>query len=317
MTTENPASNERYWLCPLYSFNSDSGSVDLAEGIQIKSAPSALRKYIAERTRHLYGRWEDPSKFDWAIFLPYRAKATEGASSIEKIKIGLEEWDEAKDSLIDLITALKLCHKGQVIAGPLISASIRNSEWSIGGGTIWTLVSKRDFLLEKPGYMLHQSDITHVNELANNLSKLRNGGKLGSLSTTLRRFHSSYYGDIEDRIIDQMIAFESLFLGDIQELTYKLALRTAFLLGKRKDKRNAIFSDMKKAYNYRSRIVHGDSQPSRDELREIVPKTEDYLRQSIRRFLLLLSQGNSLKEIRENLLDENILKNGKPLALKK
>ena len=31
----------------------------------------------------------------------------------------------------------------------------------------------------------------------------------------------------------------------------------AFLLGKRKDKRNAIFSDMRKAYNYRSRIVHG------------------------------------------------------------
>lgn len=312
MSNPNASPRTSYWLCPLYSFNCDSESVDLAEGMQIKPTPDVLRKYIAERTRHLYGRWEDPSKFDWAIFLAYRTKATEGASSIEKIKIGLEEWDEAKDSLIDLITALRLCHKGRVTAGPLISASRHNSEWSIGGGTIWTLVSKRDFLREEPEYTLHQSDVPHVNELVNKLSKLRRAGKLDSLGIALRRFHSAYHGDIEDRIIDQMIAFESLYLGNPQELTYKLALRTAFLLGKRK----AVFSDMKKAYDYRSRIVHGDSPPSRDELQGIVPKIEDYLRQSIRRFLLLLSQGNSLKEIRDNLLDENILKNGKPLALR-
>ena len=314
MSNPNASPRTSYWLCPLYSFNCDSESVDLAEGMQIKPAPDVLRKYIAERTRHLYGRWEDPSKFDWAIFLAYRAKATEGASSIEKIKIGLEEWDEAKDSLIDLITALRLCHKGQVTAGPLISASRHNSEWSIGGGTIWTLVSKRDFLREEPEYILQQSDVPHVNELVNKLSKLRRAGKLDSLGIALRRFHSAYYGDIEDRIIDQMIAFESLYLGDIQELTYKLALRVALLLGKRGNKRETIFNNMKKAYKYRSRIVHGDTQVSREELRGIIHKSEDYLRQSMRRFLSLLSKEPSLKEIRDHLLDENILKNGKLLT---
>ena len=113
-----------------------------------------------------------------------------------------------------------------------------------------------------------------------------------------------------------MIAFEYLFLGDIQELTYKLSQRVAFLLGKRSSQRETIFNNMKKAYRYRSRIVHGDNPPSRDKLQSIISKTEDYLRQSIRRFFLLLSQGNSLKEIRDNLLDENILKNGKLLALR-
>ena len=314
MGTGNLSPPTTYWLCPLYSFNCDCKSVDLTEGIQIKSAPSALRKYIAERTRHLYGRWEDPSKFDWAALLPYREKVIEGATIEEKFLIGLKEHDRIRDSLFDLITALRLVHKGRIVPGPLMSGSINNSEWSIGGTTIWTLVSKRDFLLEKPEYILHQSDVPQVNELVSNLSNLRELGKLDSLSIALRRFHSAYHGDIEDRIIDQMIAFESLFLGDIQELTYKLALRVALLLGRR-NKRETIFNDMKKAYKYRSRIVHGDTQVSRYELRGIIHKTEDYLRQSIRRFVYLLSKEPSLKEIRDKL-DENILENGSLLALR-
>lgn len=313
MSTDNPTPIERYWLCPLYSFNCDCEIVELTERIQIKPAPDALRKYIAERTYHLYGRWEDPSKFDWAAFLPYSTRATEGTIA-HRMAIGFEEWATARDSLVDLITALKLCHKGRVTAGPLISASIHNSEWSVGGGTIWTHVSKRDFIHEEPKYAFRQPDVFEVNNLLQNIRQWRKDEVLKIIDVTLRRFHSAYHGDIEDRIIDQMIAFESLYLGDPQELTYKLALRTAFLLGKRKDKRKAIFSDMKKAYDYRSRIVHGGSPPSRDELQSIISKTEDYLRQSIRRFLLLLSQGNSLKEIRDNLLDENILKNGKLLT---
>lgn len=161
---------------------------------------------------------------------------------------------------------------------------------------------------------MHQSDVPHVNELVGNLARLRQLEKLDAINIALRRFNSAYHGYIEDRLIDQMIAFESLYIGDDKELTYKLSLRTAFLLEKDEDKRYTIFKDMKQAYGYRSRIVHGNNPPSNDELQAIVPKTEDYLRQSIHRFLLLLSQGNSLKDIRDNLLDENILKNGKHLT---
>jgi hypothetical protein len=164
--------------------------------------------------------------------------------------------------------------------------------------------------------MLRQSDVSEVTNLLQNIRLWRTTGVLETLDIALRRFHSGYHGPIEDRLIDQMIAFEYLFLGDIQELTYKLAQRVAFLLGKRSSQRESIFYNMKKAYRYRSRIVHGDNPPRRDELRGITSKTEDYLRQSIRRFLLLLSQGNSLKETRDKLLDENILKNGKLLALR-
>ena len=95
MSTDNPTPIEGYWLCPLYSFNCDCESVDLAEGTQIKPALDKLRKYIGERTYHLYGRWEDPSKFDWVAFLPYPTRANEGTIA-HRMAIGFEEWDRAR-----------------------------------------------------------------------------------------------------------------------------------------------------------------------------------------------------------------------------
>ncbi len=313
MEASNTTPTTTYWLCPLYFFNCDCESVDLAEGIQIKPAPTHLKDHIYERYRSNALR-HDLSKFDWAAFLPYRRRNVEGLSVEELFLIGFEEHDRDQNSFVDLVTALRLYRSGRVVAGPLIFASIRNSKWSIGGSTIWAPVSELNFFEEDPKYVLHQSDVPKVSKLLQSIHQWRETSVLDTVSIALTRFHSAYHGNIEDRIIDQMIAFESLYLGGPQELTYKLALRAAFLLGKGKNKRYAIFEDMKKAYRYRSRIVHGDNPPSRDELGAIVPKTEDYLRQSIQRFLLLLSEGKSLKEIRDDLLDQNIIKNGKFLT---
>lgn len=307
MTTDNSAG--RYWLCPLYSFDCDSKSVDFIDGIQIKPAPGKLVGNIQEQTYHLYGQWDDPSKFSWVVLLPYRAKATTGGST-ELYKSAFDEQDRVEDLLFDLMTSLRLCNEGEVVAGPLEFGTIDNSEWHGGGHTVWTSISRRDFLDRESKYMLQQSDVPEVNKLLQNIRQLRDTDVLDTMSIALGRFNSSYHGNIEGRIIDQMIAFESLYIAKEQELAYKLALRTSFLLG---GATNSIFNDMKKAYNYRSRIVHGDNPPSRDELRAIVPKTEEYLRQSIKKFLALLSKGMSLKQIRSKL-DENILTNGRTLV---
>ena len=195
-----------------------------------------------------------------------------------------------------------------------IGGTSNNTEWSIGGSSIWPYVSSMDFFEEDPTYEFRQTDMPEVNSLLVNIRKWREDKILDKINITLERFHSAYHGSIEDRIIDQMIAFESLYLDNEQELTYKLSLRTAFMLRRRKDHREKVFDNMRKAYSYRSKIVHGNNPPNRETLRPIVAKTQDYLRQSIRRFLILLSQGKSLKKIRQELLDENILSNGRLLG---
>lgn len=301
MSTGNPNPVSSYWLCPLYSFSCDCGGVDLVEGIQIVPIP---RRFVEYLDRRYSGALRTlPSDAEWVAKFPSDGNAS-----------------TANNSLVDLITALRLHRRGRVVAGLLTSARLENSEWDIGGATIWSYISSMDFFQEDPVYRFRETDVPEVNELLVDIHRCREAGILSKINIALERFHSAYHGDIEDRIIDQIIAFESLYLGNEQELTYKLASRVAFLLRKRKDHKILIFNNIKKAYEYRSRIVHGNNPPTRDELRAIVSKTEECLRQSIRRFLLLLSKRHSVKHLRQGArgklaeLDENILSNGRLLA---
>ena len=215
MGSDISTSTSKYWLCPLYSFDCDCESIDLAEGIQIKQIPSKFVEYLDKHYSDILKTI--PSEAEWVASLPYHRNV------------------RANDLLVDLITALRLHHKGRVVAGLLTFATIDNSEWSIGGQANWTSVSSIDFFQEDPTYTLRQPDVPEVNNLLQNIRQWRESGVLNIINIALERFHSAYHGPIEDRIIDQMIAFESLYLGDPQELTYKLALRVAFLIGKRKD----------------------------------------------------------------------------------
>jgi hypothetical protein len=293
MPTDKPV--EKEWLCPLYSFDSDSEVVDLAEGIQIKRMPSDLAKFLEGHESDLF--WIRPSDAKWMLSLPYSSEAIGDINSM------FEEWDRIKKLLFNVIIALRLCHTGSVTAGPVLEA-----KFSIGTYTFaFKLIITQAFeLRQETTYHLSQPNALDINKLLISIRKLDKEGKLhSSVDTALRRFSSSYYGGAEDRLIDQMIAFESLYIGDNKELRYKLALRTAFLLGENKEN---VFDDMKKAYDLRSQIVHGNEPVDKSKLEETIPKTEEYLRQSIRKFLSLLSQGYSLKKLREKLLDENILK---------
>ncbi len=304
---------DSYWLCPIYFFECDSEQINLPEEIQIIKIPRKFVEYLDENYPDTLPTILSDAK--WTIAIKNEQIDTTNMSIIESMSVGFRQQDKVKGQLFDLLTALRLYKKGRIVAGLLISATFHNSEWSIGGSIIWTSVSNILFFEEKPIYKLKVSEIQKLTMLFQQIRQWRASNILVNIEIALDRFHSSYHGNIEDRLIDQMIAFESLYLGSEQELTYKLALRTAFLLRKRKDYRNIVFTNMKKAYNYRSRIVHGDNPPTRNTLGIIVPKTEDYLRQSIKKVILLLGQGNSLKEIREILLDENILHNGTTLTV--
>ena len=296
MSSDNPKSDDNRWLCPLYSFNCDCERINLAEGIQIIPIPKIFLEYLSRNYSHHLKTI--PSETEWVASIPVNGYG----------------YFTSNDLLEDLMTALRLHKNGRIVAGLLTLTTFKNSELTIRSHTSWTSVSSMDFFQENPIYNLRNTDVSKVNKLLLNIRKWRDTKILNNINIALERFHSAYHGDIEDRLIDQMIALESLYLANEQELTYKLALRIAFLLRKRKDHRNIVFANIKKAYRYRSRIVHGNNPPIRDELRPVVSDTGDYLRQSIQRFLLLLSEGHSLKDIREYLLDENILTNGRLLA---
>ena len=307
MTTENPASNERYWLCPLYFFEHDGDQINLPEGLQIIRIPRKFIEYLDENYPDTLPTILSEAK--WAIAINIEQIDLTGLNPIELFNLGFAQHEVIKYQLFDLITALRLYQKGRIVAGLLTSATFHNSEWSIGGGTIWASVSNLLFFKEEPTYKLKGSEIQKFVTLFQQIRQWRASGILDNVEIALERFHSSYHGNIEDRIIDQMIAFESLFISrDEKGIRKKLSLRTAFLIRQRNDHRNKVISNIKKSYQYRSNIVHDNNPPNRTTLKEVVDYTGYYLRQSIIKFLFLLAEGNSIQQIRSKL-EDNIQNN--------
>ena len=100
----------------------------------------------------------------------------------------------------------------------------------------------------------------------------------------------------DDKLIDYLIGFEALLLpNDKLELSFKLALRTAVLIGKNIKQKKEIFLIMKKAYGVRSSIVHGEEikvpiviNGKNFGLNDLVNSTESYLRLGIIHIIKIL-----------------------------
>ena len=315
------ALEESYWLCPLCNFRSYPDNVDFDKGFQIKSAWQELKEEILI----CYPDWAAGESFDYMVMMPQSERFGLEIRPVNKVL----EIIKIHKELFKFVTALRLCNNGRIILGPLVSAqpmfepteakySFETYGWQnvpTEFGYLYGFIDltkpQARYAFNKPIYRLRKSDIPLINKTMHNIDACLESTDCHSLYEILRRFNSSYYSNFENRLIDHMIAFESLYIADDKELGYKLALRTAFLLGKNRTK---IFNDMKKAYDLRGQIVHGSKPADRAKLEETVPKTEDYLRRSIQKFLFL-SKKYPISEISKRL-DENILKSGKPLAIK-
>jgi hypothetical protein len=107
------------------------------------------------------------------------------------------------------------------------------------------------------------------------------------------------------------VARESLYVGEYQELGYKLALRGAYFLEHDTKKRSDAFERIREVYKARSDIVHGGRKRPTN-LDELVSYAQEYLQRSI---LKLLSNPDDMRRIRKipekeelHFLDELILK---------
>jgi Apea-like HEPN len=122
-----------------------------------------------------------------------------------------------------------------------------------------------------------------------------------AIDVALRRLNFGYERiRPEDRLIDYSIGFEALLLGDNrQELSYRLALRGAALLGKTPEQRKQIFDELNRAYGLRSDIVPGTTikepihlSDRRISFDDFVASIEGYLRSAIKEFLTVCQHQN-------------------------
>lgn len=94
------------------------------------------------------------------------------------------------------------------------------------------------------------------------------------------------------KILMYCSAIEALVASSTMELSHQVAERVAVLIGQNKDERCQIYSDIKKGYDTRSKIAHGDYLKKNESIiKEDAKKLDSYLRQ-----LLQLEEPFDLKK---------------------
>lgn len=93
--------------------------------------------------------------------------------------------------------------------------------------------------------------------------------------------------EIGVKIAFYCIAFEALFSTAKEAISHQIAERAAVLIEKDGAARLVFYRELKKVYNIRSTVVHGDalSEARLTEFREISKKTDDQLRKTLQRIM--------------------------------
>lgn len=291
---------ETYAFAPILNFSLDATELRLARGITIR-LPTAKEKKVVKQFAgyHAPKRWGEWNYI--ACSAPYRK--TSEIRSVSFKCIG---------ELVDLCRALKLFKRGSVGLGPEFQIDKTTMECLFHGGSSIII----DFGMGGGKYSLPSVELpdfeSFFKKFCNfDLSKNRR------LRTAMVRFDFSYEVGLMYRPIDLMIAFEALYLGEEQELSYKIATRAAYLLGDTPERRALIYSILRNAYVIRSKLVHGGDIPKEVKIGknlsfntlDFVFEVEEILRQSIKKFMDLLARY-SHKQLLTTLLDDNVLAGG-------
>lgn len=295
-------------LAPLQRFSMDLSEVGLGDQLRIIQLPVSEReRSMSEAMRtHLAGWPQLPGSETCALELLWEVrKHVRDADDAMDIS---ENLDPTRELFDQTLSALRLLRAGAVGCQYRVFEAL-----SFTGFGRFGLRTTQSSPLGST-YRLSAEEVPSLRSLWNHLAE-RSGSASGRLGTAIARFNSTYDRvRPEDRIIDLTIALEALLMtdNDQQELSYRLALRGAALLGDAPDQRERLFRDLKNLYHVRSRLAHGCSLakatrkrvPAAD-LGKYLEGAEDLVRSAIVRFLSLV--GTRRETDIPELLDKWIL----------
>jgi hypothetical protein len=131
-------------------------------------------------------------------------------------------------------------------------------------------------------------EITEANHLLRNYLHILEEKPNPASSISIGKISVSNYfvqaarntGDLGLKITNYCSSLETLFTNDTSELSHKLAERVSLFLEKETEKRIGIFRVIKKAYEFRSRVVHGGmfKKEQAENLRTITIRLDEICR---------------------------------------
>ncbi len=291
----------RHYYAPMPGFSMDAERLELYNNV-------VIRRITPREFNRTLGMGQIP-EFSLSGLIP----PNEVYWSPFVIEATFKQSEKVESRFIDLIDALRLFKSGQVgISGVFREPEI---EWGIGFTAV--ILPDRKFRLFGGRYRLEGNEITSFKIFYENFSKvLPKVKQLEFLDLAIRRFVVATEENLsEDKVIDFMIALESLYSTETQELAYRFALRLASLLGTSDKEREYLFEFAKKGYgDARSKLVHGESYKKPIDINgkkftidELANELEKLTRLSLRNFLNLISSYYHDKEGIIKDLDRSLL----------
>lgn len=291
----------RYMVfAPLAGFESDIDVIQLDRKLKIRRMDQEevdrlwkpTEPYPPSIIQHM-----DALAFKFTLEAPLSRKKTRSGIRAS-VKPGLSEIFEG------VITILRLFKSGGV---DFFFTQRIPEHWQPSGGAFYGFKQRGDYLGHGE-YRLSKDEvgdfIAFWKEFRDVIVKEEFRGH-DYLRIALRRFNlGSEEQDPENKFIEFFVAFEALCLQQPSELSYRLGLRTATLLGDSSQEKEEIFHFMKDAYALRSRIVHGKTPKIKNrkvDPKDYVPRLERYLRKSIRKYLSMIEEFKDQQKILDHL----------------
>lgn len=233
--------------------------------------------------------------------------------SILEINIDKGNPASIQYKLENVIVILCLYHEAAI--GWKSYSMLTNSFSHFGGGTF---TSGKSYS-EQPLLILSKKDEKNLNNLYLKveplISEINIRSRLNTpLEISLRRYIDSIQLNriIEEKILYAMMGIEALLLTNQPELRFRLATRSAQLLGHLNEDPSEVYSTMLNAYVYRSSYVHGSIIKNKDldKAKKSLEEIQRYLRKILLLWILLgvtskRKKKQFLKEIDLSLIEKN------------
>jgi hypothetical protein len=258
---------------PLHNFDSDVDSLELENGL-------CIRKIISKDKETQLARSVYDEKLRYGILAPkyiieFKFETTKivGPKNVSNNP----PLNENEHEMINrVLTALRLFKSGRVGIHTVETIQVLDLL------PIYSHASGNSFNGPSFGntYFLSRQEIESFKQLWKVVNRA-NVESLECIKISIRRFQYAYERvNLEDKIIDYMIAFEALLFkeGETGELSHKLSTRVAKLLEETFDERVSTAKKMQVFYKARSQVVHGEKIRVDANFAQTI---EEYLRKSI------------------------------------
>lgn len=282
------SSDKVEWVAfaPLYHFQCEVDEIDLEGNVKIrKILPEELEDVW--NAESLHGQFSKFGFLEFPIFLigmPYKSEKN------------LIDYYVTLDPLFYIIRGvLRLFKPGNVAFNRYYLRSV--TSW--GNGLLGATWGHPPTMLKAKRYLLLKKEIDTLKEFWKVCMRLL--AAAGSdhhnakyLTIALHRFNSAIEEtDFEHKLLDQLIALESLYLESPDELKYRLSNRVAIMVSENDTEIQSKKDLVMTAYDVRSKIIHGKIikhikiKEKEISFENLVLEVENLLRKSILRFLAM------------------------------